>query len=60
MKPGLSSSLDETRGSAQEQITDWSERIFIPDPETLFGSKTEPEAGEPGGPDIDVPVRRKG
>jgi hypothetical protein len=43
-----------------EQITDWSERIFIPDPETPFGSQIEPDVGEPAGPDIDVPVRRKG
>jgi hypothetical protein len=43
-----------------EQITDWSERIFIPDPEEPFGSRAgKPEAGDQG-PDIDVPVRRKG
>lgn len=44
-----------------EQITDWSERIFIPDPEEPFGSRRlgEPDAGDQG-PDIDVPVRRKG
>ena len=43
-----------------EQITDWAERIFIPDPEEPFGSRiADPDAGDQGG-DIDVPVRRKG
>jgi hypothetical protein len=43
-----------------EQITDWSERIFIPDPEDPLGSRAaDPNAGDQG-PDIDVPVRRRG
>jgi hypothetical protein len=40
-----------------DQITDWAERIFIPDPEDPFADK---KADDDQGPDIDVPVRRKG
>ncbi len=43
-----------------EQITDWSERIFIPDPEDIGGQLDQPDAGDQGPPDIDVPVRRRG
>lgn len=39
-----------------EQITDWAERIFIPDPEDPFAGK---KADDDEGPPIDVPVRRK-
>jgi hypothetical protein len=43
-----------------EHITDWSERIFVPDPEEPFGIRSgKPDIG-PQGPDIDVPVRRRG
>jgi hypothetical protein len=43
-----------------EQITDWSERIFVPDPEEPFGIRSgKPDVGDQG-PDIDVPVRRRG
>jgi hypothetical protein len=41
------------------QITDWEERIFIPDAGGAGGERiAEPDAGD-NGPDIDIPVRRK-
>ena len=42
------------------QIIDWDERIFIPDVGEGGGERiTEPDAGDNGPPDIDIPVRRK-
>jgi hypothetical protein len=42
------------------QITDWDERIFIPDAgESGSERVAEPDAGDNGPPDIDIPVRRK-
>jgi hypothetical protein len=41
------------------QITDWEERIFIPDAGGAEGERIAvPDAGDTG-PDIDIPVRRK-
>jgi len=41
------------------QITDWEERIFIPDIGGAGGERiAKPDTGD-NGPDIDIPVRRK-
>lgn len=42
------------------QIVSWKERIFIPDVEDDFSTRTVPLSPDIPGPDIDVPVRRKG
>jgi hypothetical protein len=42
------------------QIIDWDERIFIPDAGEGGGERVaEPDMGNNGPPDIDIPVRRK-
>jgi hypothetical protein len=43
-----------------DQIINWEERIFIPDPsDTSGGELIVPTGDDDQGPDIDVPVRRK-